>query len=253
MVNHAAMKLGKKAPRHDNRTLLLANYLKHDVLPPPPPSLDYAAKSGIKSWGMMANDSIGDCTCAAAGHEIMLWTALAGRPVVPADADIVAAYSAITGYDPNDPNTDQGANEIDVLNYFRNTGIAGHKIGAYFACEPANIDHVKIGCDLGVGVYIGLALPLSAQTQAVWSVPIGGARGRGAPGSWGGHAVPVVAYDAHGLTVVTWGQLKRMSWRFWQDYCEEAYVIASTDYLDGSGKAPAGIDWAALQADLAAL
>jgi hypothetical protein len=29
------------------------------------------------TWAMMDNDQIGDCTCAAAGHLIMEWTAAA--------------------------------------------------------------------------------------------------------------------------------------------------------------------------------
>ena len=33
---------------------------------------------------------------------------------------------------------------------------------------------------------------------------------RGQPGSWGGHAVPVVAYDVRGITWVTWGALQPM-------------------------------------------
>ena len=46
---------------------------------------------------MMLNDSIGDCTCAAAGHLIMEWTANAGKEVVPADgvlARVLAEFRA---------------------------------------------------------------------------------------------------------------------------------------------------------------
>ncbi len=52
---------------------------------------------------MMENDQIGDCTCAAAEHLIMEWTANAGKKMVtPSDKQIVAAYSAITGLQPDD-------------------------------------------------------------------------------------------------------------------------------------------------------
>ena len=87
---------------------------------------------------MMHNDTIGDCTCAAAGHLVMEWTANVGAETTPADADILAAYSAITGYDPKTGANDNGAVETDVLNYWRKTGIAGHKIMAYAALEPGN-------------------------------------------------------------------------------------------------------------------
>ncbi len=213
MVDHASMKLGKKSPRHDPRTLQFATYVEPSALPAPPPSVDYSTAVKVP-WGMMRNDTVGDCTCAAAGHLIMEWTANVGSEVTPGDPEVIAAYAAITGYDPKTGAHDDGAVETDVLNYWRKTGIGGHKILAYTALEPSNRQHVKDAVDLFGGCYIGLALPTSAQTQTVWSVPPGGAVGPGAPGSWGGHAVPVVAYDSHGPTVITWGAPKRMTWSF---------------------------------------
>jgi len=120
---------------------------------------------------------------------------------------------------------------------------------AYDSLEPKNHDHIREAVYLFEGCYIGLALPVSAQTQTVWSVPPGGAQGSGAPGSWGGHAVPVVAYDARSLTVITWGARKQMTWTFWDAYCDESYAALSSDMLK-HGKAPTGFDLTALQADL---
>jgi hypothetical protein len=238
--------------RHDPRALLMASYLT-PALPAPPASFNLASK--VHSWGMMANDQIGDCTCAAAGHLIMEWTVNAGKKMVTlSDKQIVAAYSAITGYNPVTGANDNGAVEVDVLNYWRQTGIAGHKIGAYVAVEPGNHTHIMDAVYILEGCYIGMQLPISAQAQVQnhqpWSVPPGGARGDGAPGSWGGHAVPVVAYDARGVTVVTWGALQIMTWSFWGTYCDEAYAILSNDYLNGKKKAPQGFSLKELQADL---
>ena len=65
-------------------------------LPTPPASFDLTTK--VPSWGMMENDQLGDCTCAAAGHLIMEWTVNAGKKMCPpTDKQIVDAYSAITG------------------------------------------------------------------------------------------------------------------------------------------------------------
>jgi hypothetical protein len=255
MADHRNMKLGKHTPRHDPRTLQFANYLRPAELPTPPSNVDYAT-AVTQAWGMMDNDSIGDCTCAAAGHLIMEWNANAGRSVTPSDHDIVAAYAEITGYDPATGANDNGAVETDVLNHWRQSGIAGHKIMAYVALEPQNLEHVRDAVDLFLGCYIGLALPVSAQQQDVWSVPPGGAHGDGAPGSWGGHAVPVVAYDTHGLTVITWGQPKVMTWQFWTVYCDEGYAVLSEDFLTAgpSGPvAPNGFDLQALEKDLEAV
>ncbi len=253
-IDPRKLKLGKLAARHDPRTLLLASYITA-ALPTPPASFDLTAKVG-SSWGMMDNDQIGDCTCAAAGHLLMEWTANAGKKMfTPSDKQIVAAYSAITGYNPVTGANDNGANEIDVLNYWRQSGIAGHKIGAYAALEPSNHTHIMDSVYIFEGCYIGLSLPLSAQAQVQnhqpWSVPPGGPTGDGQPGSWGGHAVPVVAYDARTLTVVTWGALQAMTWSFWDAYCDEGYAIISNDYLNGQEQAPQGFSLQQLQADLA--
>lgn len=251
-VDPKKLKLGKQVARHDPRTLLMASYVTTG-LPTPPASHDIGAK--VKSWGMMENDQIGDCTCAAAGHLIMEWTANAGKKMVtPSNKQIVAAYSAITGYNPATGANDNGAVEIDVLNYWRQSGIAGHKIGAFVALEPSNHTHVMDSVYIFEGCYIGMQLPISAQAQVQnhqpWSVPPGGLTGDGKPGSWGGHAVPVVAYDARGVTVVTWGALQMMTWSFWEAYCDEAYAIISNDYLTSKKVTDDGFSMQQLQADL---
>jgi hypothetical protein len=253
-IDPMKLKLGKQAVRHDPRTLLLASYMT-PALPAPPPSLDLA--TNVKgAWGMMDNDQIGDCTCAAAGHLMMEWTANAKpKMFTPTDAQIVAAYSAITGYNPKTGANDNGAVEIDVLNYWRQQGIAGHQITAFVATEPANHTHIMDSVWIFGGCYIGLQLPKTAQAQTQnnqpWSVPPQGTSGDGAPGSWGGHAVPVVAYDARSLTVVTWGALQTMTWGFWAAYCDEAYAIISSDFLTGAQKTPQGFNMQQLQSDLA--
>src|SRR5947209_19729012 len=196
MTDHRQMKLGKQRPRHDPRTLQLADYLDSTVLPPPPPERDWGGKIAADAWGMMKNDSIGDCTCAAAGHLVQDCTANVGSEVTPSDDDILAAYEAVSGYDPATGANDNGAVELDVLNHWRKNGIANRKIEAYAALEPGNLDHVRDSINLFGGCYIGLALPVSAQKQATWTVPAGGATGPGAPGSWGGHAVMLVAYNS---------------------------------------------------------
>jgi hypothetical protein len=251
MVNHSKMKLGKNPARHDPRTLLMAHYLQPEALPQLPASQEWTDK--IQTWPMMANDRLGDCTCAAAGHLIEEWTTYSGTGVTLSDSDIIAAYSSITGYNPQTGQNDNGAVELDVLKYWRKTGFSGHKISVFVGLEPGNHDHIKASVYIFGGCYIGLALPISAQTQNVWSVPPGSLQGPGAPGSWGGHAVPVVAYDSLGLTVVTWGALKQMTWGFWDAYCDESYGLLSPDWVNAKKIAANGFNLAQLKADLKAI
>jgi len=241
-------RLGKLPAKHDERTLMLGRYLPVS-LPPAPEWVDWGR--AVSSWPMLANDQLGDCTCAGAGHMIQCWTSLISAPAAITDAEIIAAYEAVSGYRPSDPSSDNGAVELTVLKYWRKAGIAGHRIGAFAGVHPVDLDHVKAAVHLFGGLYIGLSLPLSAQDQDVWDYACLGTQN--IPGSWGGHCVNVIGYDAQGLTCVTWGAVKRMTWSFWLKYCDEAYAIISPDFLSGDGETPDGFNLMQLQADLRTL
>jgi len=239
------MKLGKKAAKLDDRRLMLGKYLT-DGLRPTPPSYDWSG--GIKHWGMMLNDRLGCCTISAVGHAIQVVTAARGSMLTVPDAVIESAYRHWDGYNPRDPASDQGGVEIDVLDKWRREGLAGHQLMAYADPAPGSIDHVQRSIVLFGGLYIGLALPRSAQKQDTWDAVDGP---DGEIGSWGGHAVFVCGYDMDGLTCITWGAPKRMTWRFWLKYCDEAHAPLCADFLDAANVDPAGLDLVNLQKDLA--
>lgn len=242
MADHSRMKLGKKPPKVDRRTLRLARYLT-PALPPPPPSVTNS--QGITAWGMMLNDNLGDCTIAGVAHAIQVWTLSKGNEVTVPDSTVQQYYEKWDGYDPNNPASDQGGVELDVLNDWRQQGFSDHPLRAFADPDPQDTLHVKQAIALFGGLYIGLRLPISAQTQNVWDVDTSP---NGQPGSWGGHCVFVPDYDANGLTSITWGAPKKMTWGFWSTYCDEAHALLSPDW-----QPPAGFDMAALRADLAAV
>jgi len=246
MVTTSQVMLGKLPSRVDPRTLSLSRYVDRDVLPAPPPELDLSER--VISWPMFANDRVGDCTTAAAAHMREAWTAAAaGEPVELSESAVLAAFDAVKLVDP--VTGEEGAVVLDVLKLWRAAGIGDHRVGAFARVARDDRDLVLTGAWLFGGLYIGLQLPLRAADQDVWDWS-GRLDGPDAPGSWGGHAVDVVAYDEGGLTVVTWGALKRMTWAFWGRYCDEAWCVLSVDYLR-DGRSPAGFDLEALQHDLA--
>jgi hypothetical protein len=229
---------------------MLTSYT-HAELPPAPAVFDMTAKVG--SWPMYGNEKLGDCTAAAAGHMVQAWTANANTLVTPTDGDVLGLYWA-TGAPPNEPcqpggPTDTGRVELDVLNQWRNVGFGGDRIVGYAKVSLRDTNLVKQATAVFGGLYIGAALPLSAQGQHEWDVAVKDAE----PGSWGGHAIPIVGYDPDTFTVVTWGGTLKMTTAFLHTYVDEAYALLSRDWLDAQGATPAGFDLAALQADLAAL
>jgi len=248
MADHSQMKLGRKTIKTDGRTLMLADYLTPS-LPPPPPEADWT--KGITAWGMMLNDTLGDCTIAGCGHAVQVWTANVGNEVTIPDATIENYYEKWDGYDPGDSSTDSGGVELDVLNDWKKQGFAGHALTAFADPKPSRLTEVRQSIALFGGVYIGLSLPVTAQSQDVWDVaPNGGSDAE--PGSWGGHCVYVPKYDQNGFTCITWGQPKTMTLAFWNEYCDEAHTLLSQDWLAAKGS-PGGFDQAQLMADLKAI
>ncbi len=238
------VKLGKLPPKLDNRTLRLSNYV--EKLPDAPKTCDLTNK--ITNLGMMKNDKFSNCVFATKGHMIQTWTAEAGNQVIVDDDIILNDYAEETGFDPNDPESDQGAVELDVLKHWRKNPFVGHKLDAFVSLNPQHTMETRQAIYYFGGAFIGLALPLTAQKQEVWTVVT--IDGDGAKGSWGLHSVPVISYDKDYVTCITWGQLVKMSWNFYWYACDEAYALLSPDIFGISGKSPEGFDRILLEQDL---
>jgi hypothetical protein len=242
----AKMKLGKHPAKIDSRTLRLGKYLAPN-LPAPPVSVDWF--KGKTSFGMMLNDTLGDCTIAGVAHAIQVWSLNTGIERTITDARVLFLYEKWDGYNPADPSTDQGGEELRVLNLWKKYGAGGVALKSYVDPNVLNFTEIKRSIQLFGGVYIGVQLPLSAQNQPIWTVVPDNGTGSTVPGSWGGHCVFVAAYDEEGLTCITWGATLKMTWDFWKTYVDEAHCLLSADWLTSKGS-PSGLNLAQLEADL---
>jgi len=249
--------LGRKPKKFSPKTLTATRWLSN--VPPPPGRIWREWKVPANAWGAYGNLTIGDCTLASKAHTMMMMTAHTGTMFIPEEADIIAAYSAISGYDPNatpDANgnnpTDTGCAMTDVLNYWQTTGIAGHKILAWAAVNWMNPVQLAQSLYIFGCVDVGVNLPNSAMDQTnagkAWDVvPDDG-------GIAGGHDVPIYGEGSLGNSCVTWGARQEITNAWVQKYIEEAYVVITEDWLNHvSGLAPNMLDLDALNADLAAL
>jgi hypothetical protein len=227
---------------------MLAKYLT-PALQPPPERVDYSRGFNI-NFGVMLNDSLGDCTIAACGHAIQTWSLCNGRMITLPDSAILTGYEDACGYNPSDPNTDQGGVELDVLNFFRQTGIGGHKIMAYADPHPATTLHVKQAIFLFGGVYIGFSVPQSFMDQFATGQPITPLQNDG--GIVGAHAIWICGYNSQYLIGDTWGSRFLMSWDFWNDkrYLDECHALLSPDWINSRGLDPSGILLSDLEKDL---
>jgi hypothetical protein len=248
------LKLGKKAATYDRRDLKFLHYRTGEPLPPHPAQFGHEALIGADAWGMDGNDTVGDCVFAGADHETLLWTAEAGNPAQFSDQTAISDYSAVTGYSPDKPGSDQGTDVRAALGYRQGTGLIDikdtrHKIGAYLALEPGNINDLLEALYLFGAVGIGIEVPGSAIDQFNGGQPWSVAHGKQT--IQGGHYVPIVANRSN-LVVVTWGRLQQMTPQFYKRYCDEVWAILSPEMLV-NGKSMEGFDLAALQADQQAL
>jgi hypothetical protein len=246
-MNHK-FKLGKLPAIKNSVSFRLRDYLKLSLLPKPPEVGGHVDL--VTEHNMFGNDTVGDCTCADVGHATLYWNKEAGKDVSISTENVLALYSAVTGYNGN-PDTDNGANIADVAKYHQKVGLSDesgvhHKIAAYMAVTPGNIEEIRQCIFLFGACSIGWELPESAQYQfqegQPWSViefsPIEG-----------GHDTLAVGYDADYLYVITWGEVQKVEWAFVSKYMDEGIVKLSEEMLE-NGKSLEGFDAVQLEKDI---
>ncbi len=247
------LKLGKTPARPGSIPLRMADYLDLSKLPPIPANFGHEAVVGA-DWGVLGNDTAGNCVFAGGCHETMLWNKEAGRTVAFTSANALSDYSAVTGYKATDPSTDNGTDMGLAATYRMNTGLIDangirHKVAAALSIDAGNVAQLKAAAYLFSAVGIGIEFPSTAMDQF------------NAGGEWlyvhgvkieGGHYVPLVGQRNNVLHVVTWGRVQPMSQKFFATYCDEAVAYLSEEMLI-NGKSIDGFDKAALLADLGAL
>jgi hypothetical protein len=207
----------------------------------------------------------GDCVPVAAGHLVMAYTGAAGDLFVPTTDDIIKVYSDVTGFDDsqwdsqgNNP-TDNGTQPIDLLNYWKSAGIAGHKIGAFVKGYPQNINHIKAGIAWFGGAFTAITVYQFMEDQfnagADWKVPDGAAISDSK--ALGGHGVPLIGFlpdppvrPPYGdFDLITWAKSVLTSYNAFWGISVEVWFPISLDWVQG-GKSPNGFDMEQLLADL---
>jgi hypothetical protein len=241
------MKLGKLAARHDPR---VPHLFKHMMLAKAAPSADWT--KAVKAFSMLANERAGDCTAVGCLNLLRTWYANNGFDYEPTDDDALALYAATSNY----PKEDCGAVEANVLKHWHDNGIVtpfGTDRILYASLNHLDLNELKLSVELFGGCYLGIALPLTAQTQEIWDVVPDAPDEIAAPGTWGGHCVVALAYDHDHVIVATWGKLLKVTPAFLQKYLDESWSVISTNWLADSGVSPSGLNWAGLEADLSSI
>lgn len=239
-------KLGKKPFEPSDKDFMLKDVLKTTLPSTPTKSFGYGTL--YENWQMLGNDQYGDCVFAGSDHETMLWNKIARHPVKFTEDNALSDYSAVTGFDPNDPNSDQGTNVRDALDYRRKTGLidslgSRHKIDAFVQIDAGDFD-LMLQCVWTFGVVgIGFNVPAFVMDDfdqgKIWDVQSRNASIEG------GHYVPMVGGNSSKgqATFITWAARTVMTKAFYEKYNDEAWVPLTQEELLPGGLNTRHIDW----------
>lgn len=249
-IDRSAYPLGRKPHRKTVAShLAMARFAAlADALPSPPPGP--LGRSAFIAAGLMwLNDRLSCCTASAKAAIVTLWAAANGVTLHITDADVLAFYEVSCGYRPSDPSSDAGGVMDLVAADFKSIGLAGHKVQSVVIVDPRNRDHVKHAINRYGGCDMGLSLPLTAQSQAVWDFdPSQGARAE--MGSWGGHDALAFDYNGTGPIFRTWAEDVQATWLWFDAYADEGIAYLSSDWAPPGGTAPCGIPSDQLAAEI---
>lgn len=254
------VKLGRRPRLAGKQRLHLSDFISHAMLPPPPPSVDYWPKAASVLADIYKNDALGDCVIAGGYHVLGVETGNAsGTPFHATAAQIVADYSAIGGYVPGKPSTDEGCNEETAFDYWKKHGFAnGSKILGAISINASSKSDIQAACYLFENLFFGVGLPdawispFPAGSGFVWGV-----NGHANPNN--GHCFIATGYGPSGVTIDSWGLKGVVTYDAVAAYASpagggELYAVITPDQLaKGQSKAPNGLAWGDLIAAFNAL
>jgi hypothetical protein len=260
-------KLGRKPVQYKKR-LHLAKYLNRSIVQLPT-TVPLNLESALVTPGMLANgpdplnpsqipDGVGCCFWAASLRAAVARKNSGGAAMdltQPwAVASVLAAYSACTGFNLDDPSdTDQGTDPDQGFSFLQNTGIqledgSYDKIGVPVAVDPTDFDLIQIAHNLFGGLYVGVNFPGDWEDDNIWDTtnsPIEG-----------GHEIPSlsdVSITPEGIAVDSWGTIRIITPAALAQFCDQLTVTIDPAFLGPNGLAINGFDAEQLEADIPAL
>jgi hypothetical protein len=196
---------------------------------------------------MDLNDRFGDCVVACADHSFQaIHSQLVGPYTNWSEATIVNYFKS---QNPDfNPATDAGDNGMVVqvfLELLRKQGL----IVAFAQVDHTNTEEVKAACYLFLALMAGATLTQANIDQFDKGEPWDfDAKGE----AIGGHAFPLVGYDASDLYAVTWAALQQTTQAFLGSAIDELWVPFTPDHF-ANPTFRASIDQDKLIADFSAM
>lgn len=250
-------KLGRRRPVAPCPRLHLRNYMLKS-LPDPPTSINYGGLASSSLAQIYDNDTLGDCVIACMGHVegILTGNANGGNPLILSNSEVISLYSAISGYVPGNPSTDNGCDPQTALNYWQQNGLSNgnNKIAAWIAVNGNNLPEMRTALWLFENLIFGIDLPdawinPAPEYSGFWWSP------SGSPDPANGHCFPAYGYVPDSLQISTWGLIGNLTngaaKKYTTEQGGELYTVLSQDaIIKALQRAPNGFDFSQLLADI---
>ena len=244
-------KLGKHDPvqEHIDKALKFADYVPAEL--PVIPSMFDAFSNVYASLGVSdpavlfpldGNDTLGDCVMCAAAHAVTGWAGLIGNKNIPAQSDVEALYTKLSG-------GDNGLNISSTIDYMIVNGAFGEKPLAKVYIDPTNLQHVQLAIYLFGFFMTGIQCTDAMQQQFASRQPWDGS------GTVeGGHGILAGAYYSDGtIKILTWGNDQIVEPGGWA-MVDECWAIAPQEVATNPAKfSSLGFDTQQFLADLQAI
>lgn len=185
----------------------------------------------------------GCCTLAAVVHYRQTMALLTGSTYAyEGDVQFLKDYKFLCGYSGQKPGKEGGFSISDILLWWNGT----YQTGGVTLFQPSLVDYCSLNNDsfsnetlikaciwMFGGLMVALKLPTTIKGQLYkdggWSIV--DQNGKPAPGVYG-HCVYIGGYDANNLYMVTAGKTGFITWDFWKQYLQEAFILMPTDWYE---------------------
>lgn len=208
-------------------------------LPKAPPSV---VSPKVADWGMLANDTVGDCGVASAEHVFMADASITHLTEPEAGAEQAKDY-----YFKYTGGQDSGVVLSQYLAYVRKNGYYGHTLHAYAPVKVSDIPTLQSVVNLYGAAYTGITVTAAMQQafsmHRPWTLAVCSGQ------IIGGHAVPIVGYTDEYLTIVTWGGLQNITYSAWHHIASESWALITGEFVTANGDGR-GVALDVLNADL---
>ena len=218
------------------------------------------------------NEAWGDCVEAEEAHYIAVVTGAAGKVFVYTKAMVQKLYTALTGFDPAVPLTDQGTDPIACLDYCLKTPYEDGSVNrGYLLVDATNQAEVQYAIANFGNLKIWLAVPnawispFPSKHGFVWDVALPNPDNGHCIGSCGYVAagdipreLSVLGVTALGVVVMTWGLIGTITWAAFAKLCVPSAgggcaVRVTSDFLNAAGVTPNGLNVSQLVTDFDAI